>query len=85
MQERGKKGETRNPDHKFMSQTDGKHIRGLSKIFFFSLFDFLPEMWRKQCVRTAMARPDAMDVVRSTDETEAPIPAPAAAPHTMNT
>jgi hypothetical protein len=46
---------------------------------------FLPEMWRKQCVSTAMARPEASDVERRTEETEAPMPAPAAAPHTMNT
>lgn len=39
----------------------------------------------KQCVRTAIASPEAKEVVRSTDETEAPMPAPAAAPQTMNT
>lgn len=49
------------------------------------LLNFLPDTWRKQCVRTAIARPEARDVVSKTDETEAPIPAPAAAPHTINT
>lgn len=76
--ERKEKVDEEKSDHKFMSQTDGKHIRGLSKIC-------LPEMWMKQCVRTAIESPDASDVVRSTDETEAPMPAPAAAPQTMNT
>lgn len=39
----------------------------------------------KQWVRTAIERPEARDVVNKTDETEAPMPAPAAAPQTMNT
>lgn len=46
---------------------------------------FLPDTCRKQCVRTAIERPEAKDVESRTDETEAPIPAPAAAPHTMKT
>lgn len=46
---------------------------------------FLPETWRKQCVSTAIASPEANDVERRTDETEAPIPAPAAAPQTIKT
>lgn len=45
----------------------------------------LPEMWMKQCVSTAMVSPEARQVVMRTEETEAPMPAPAAAPHTMNT
>ena len=32
-----------------------------------------------------MERPDASDVERRTDEMEAPMPQPAAAPHTMKT
>lgn len=45
----------------------------------------LPEMWEKHCVRVVIANPDANAVANSTDETLAPTPAPAAAPHTINT
>lgn len=45
----------------------------------------LPEMCEKHCVKVATANPDANAVAKSTDDTLAPTPAPAAAPHTMNT
>lgn len=45
----------------------------------------LPEMWRKHCVSVAIARPEARAVAKSTDDTLAPTPTPAAAPQTMNT
>lgn len=44
-----------------------------------------PETCMKHCVNVATANPEASDVARSTDETLAPTPAPAAAPHTINT
>lgn len=63
-------------------------------LFFCSLFfDFfvlfclldLPDICRKHCVNVAIASPEARAVARSTEETLAPTPAPAAAPQTMNT
>lgn len=45
----------------------------------------VPESCAKTCVNAAMVRPDARAVASSTDETLAPTPAPAAAPHTRNT
>lgn len=46
---------------------------------------FLPDIWEKHCVNVVMANPDASADANSTDETLAPTPAPAAAPHTINT
>lgn len=77
---RSKEESKEKSNHKFKSLADGKRPRT-----FQDFFRFLPEMWMKQCVRTAMERPEASDVVSRTDETEAPIPAPAAAPQTMKT
>lgn len=45
----------------------------------------LPDMCRKHWVRVPMAKPEAKAVANNTDETLAPTPAPAAAPHTINT
>lgn len=45
----------------------------------------LPDICRKHCVNVAIASPEARAVARSTEETLAPTPAPAAAPQTMNT
>lgn len=45
----------------------------------------IPETCEKHCVRVVMAKPDASAEASSTEETLAPTPAPAAAPHTMNT
>lgn len=42
-------------------------------------------MWEKHCVRVVTTNPDDSAVASKTDETEAPTPAPAAAPHTINT
>lgn len=42
-------------------------------------------MCEKHCVNVATAKPEAKAVASKTDETLAPTPAPAAAPHTMNT
>lgn len=42
-------------------------------------------MWEKHCVRVVIANPDANAVANNTDDTLAPTPAPAAAPHTINT
>lgn len=44
-----------------------------------------PEMCEKHCVNVATVNPLAKAVARSTEETLAPTPEPAAAPHTMNT
>lgn len=55
----------------------------LDIVFFF--FDFLPEMWMKQWVRTAIVSPDASDVDKRIDDMLAPVPTPAAAPQTINT
>jgi len=53
-------------------------------VFYLCLLD-LPDICRKHCVNVAIASPEARAVARSTDETLAPTPAPAAAPQTMNT
>lgn len=45
----------------------------------------LPETCRKHWVSAVTANPDERAVASSTDDTLAPTPAPAAAPHTMNT
>lgn len=42
-------------------------------------------MCEKHCVSVATVNPLASAVARSTEETLAPTPEPAAAPHTMNT
>ena len=42
-------------------------------------------MCAKHCVNDVIAKPDANAVAKRTDDTLAPTPAPAAAPHTMNT
>jgi hypothetical protein len=42
-------------------------------------------MFIKQCVNTAIASPEAIEVERCTDEAEAPDPVPTAAPHTIKT
>lgn len=42
-------------------------------------------MWEKHCVRVVTTNPDDSAVANKTDDTDAPTPAPAAAPHTMNT
>lgn len=42
-------------------------------------------MCEKHCVSVATVNPEAKAVARSTEETLAPTPDPAAAPHTMNT
>lgn len=46
---------------------------------------FLPDTCEKHCVSVVTTNPDANAVANRTDETVAPTPAPAAAPHTMNT
>lgn len=45
----------------------------------------LPEICEKHCVSVVTTNPDERAVANNTDETDAPTPAPAAAPHTMNT
>lgn len=42
-------------------------------------------MWEKHCVKVVTTNPDDSAVANKTDDTDAPTPAPAAAPHTMNT
>lgn len=42
-------------------------------------------MCEKHCVKVVTTNPDAKAVASSTDDMDAPTPAPAAAPHTMNT
>lgn len=46
---------------------------------------YLPDIWRKHCVRVPMAKPEAKAVANNTEDTLAPTPAPAAAPHTIKT
>lgn len=46
---------------------------------------FLPDIWEKHCVKVVTTNPDDSAVANKTDDTDAPTPAPAAAPHTMNT
>lgn len=50
-----------------------------------SHYQYSPEIWAKHCVSVATVNPLAKAVAKSTDETLAPTPDPAAAPHTMNT
>lgn len=42
-------------------------------------------MCRKHCVSAIMEKPDDRAVASRTEDTLAPTPAPAAAPHTINT
>lgn len=55
--------------------------------FFVRLFKytFLPDICEKHCVNVVTTNPDDSAVANRTLETDAPTPAPAAAPHTMNT
>lgn len=50
-----------------------------------SFIFYLPDIWEKHCVRVVTTKPEDNAVASKTDETDAPTPVPAAAPHTMNT
>lgn len=45
----------------------------------------IPDTCEKHCVSVVIAKPDARAEAKRTEETLAPTPAPAAAPHTINT
>lgn len=50
-----------------------------------SLLFYLPDIWEKHCVRVVTTKPEDKAVANKTEETDAPTPVAAAAPHTINT